>query len=98
MSDRYLLQLTAIRSLNDDLRTRLHGGVVSVAEEIKELGPVVHAHALLTMAESNCFDDEERSSGRFFFCARLFHWWISYGDSPNPASAKLTKRTLFLSL
>ena len=98
MSDRYLLELTAIRSLNDDLRTRLHGGVVSVAEEIKELGPIVHAHALLAMAESEYFDDEEHSSGRFFFCARLFHWWISYGGSPNPASAKLTTRSLFLSI
>ena len=98
MTDRYLLQLTAIRELNDQLRTRLRGGMLSVSDEVKELGAVVHAHALVTMAESDCFDDEEHSSGRFFFCARLFHWWISYGGSPNPASAKLTKRTLFLSL
>jgi hypothetical protein len=98
MSDGYLLQLATIRSLNDELRTRFHGGSVTVSDEVKELGTIVHAHALLTMAETDCFDDEEHQSGRFFFCARLFRWSISYGDSPNPASRKLTKRELHLSL
>ena len=65
MTDRYLLQLAAIRDLNDQLRTRLRGGMLSVSDEVKELGVVVHAHALVTMAESDCFDDEEHSSGRF---------------------------------
>ena len=96
--DRYLSQLVAIRSLNDELRTRFRGGRVSVSDEVRELGHIVHAHALVTMAEATAFDDVEHRSGRFFFCARLFRWSISYGDSRNPANAKVTKRELLLSL
>jgi hypothetical protein len=98
MSDRYLLQLVAIRALNDELRTRFRGGTVTVSEEVKKLGHIVVANALLTMAETDCFDNDEHQAGRFPFCARLFRWWISYGDSPNPANGRLTKRELFLSL
>jgi hypothetical protein len=50
------------------------------------------------MAETDWFENDEHQAGRFPFCARLFRWWISYGDSPNPANPKLTKRELFLSL
>ena len=96
--DRYLLQLVAIRARNDELRTRFCGGVIAVSDEVKELGDIVVAHALLTMAEATEFDDEEHACGRFSFCARLFRWWISYENSPNPASCGLTKRKLFLSL
>ncbi len=42
------LQLVAIRSHNDDLRTRFRGGTVSVSDEVMELGDIVDAHALLT--------------------------------------------------
>jgi hypothetical protein len=94
----YLLQLVAIRSRNDELRTRFRGGIVSVADEVKELGDIVVAHALLTMAEATEFDDEEHAGGSFVFCARQFRWSISYGDSRNPANAKITKRELHLSL
>ena len=96
--DGYLFQLVAIRSHNDELRTRFRGGTVSISDEVKELGHVVVADALLTMAESTEFDDEERAAGRFLFCARQFRWSISYGDSRNPANAKITKRELRLSL
>ena len=96
--DGYLLQLVAIRSHNDELRTRFAGGTVSVSDEVKELGHIVVAHTLLTMAEATAFDDEEHATGRFSFCARQFRWSISYGDSPNPANAKITKRELHLSL
>ena len=93
-----MLQLVAIRAHNDELRTRFRGGTVSVSDEVRELGDIVVAHALLTMAEATTFDDVEHRSGRFAFCARLFRWSISYGDSRNPASAKITKRELHLSL
>jgi len=96
--DSYLLQLVAIRSHNDELRTRFRGGTVSVSDEVKEFGQIVVAHALLTMAEATEFDDEEHATGRFVFCARQFRWSISYGDSRNPANAKITKRELRLSL
>lgn len=96
--DRYLSQLVAIRSHNDELRTRFRGGRVVVSDEVKDLGDIVVAHALVAMAESTAFDDREHRSGRFFFCARLFRWSISYGGSRNPASAKITKRELHLLL
>ncbi len=98
MADRYLLQLVAIRALNDELRAHFRGGTITVAEEVKDLGPIVAANALLAMAETNWFENDEHQAGCFPFCARLFRWWISYGDSPNPANGKLTKRELFLSL
>ena len=96
--DWYLVQLLAIRAHNDELRTRLRGGTVSISDKVKELGDIVVAHAIVAMAESTEFDDEEHGSGRFFFCARQFRWSISYGDSRNPANAKITKRELHLSL
>ena len=96
--DRYLIQVASIRSLNDELRTRFRGGSVVVDDEIRELGHVVLAHALLAMAETESFDDDERSSGRFWFCARVFRWSISYGESPNPVDPKWTKRVLYLAL
>jgi hypothetical protein len=70
--DRYLSQLVAIRALNDELRTRFRGGTVSVSDAVQELGDIVVAHALLTMAEATEFDDREHKAGRFVFCARLF--------------------------
>jgi hypothetical protein len=94
--DWYLLQLAAIRSHNDELRTRFRGGTVSVSGEVKELGDIVVAHALLAMADTIEFDDEEHASGGFMFFARHFRWSISYGDSPNPANARITKRELHL--
>ena len=96
--DRYLLQLVAIRACNDELRTRFVGGTVSVSDEVKELGGIVVAHALLTMSEASEFDDEEHATGRFVFCARQFRWSISYGGSRNPANARITTRELFLFL
>ncbi|MGA2496070.1 MAG: hypothetical protein ABSF67_24635 [Roseiarcus sp.] len=96
--DGYLLQLVAIRAHNDELRTRFRGGTVSVSDEVKELGHIVVAHALLTMAEATELDDEEHANGSFLFCARQFRWSISYGDSRNPANAKITRRELRLSL
>lgn len=90
------MQLLAIRAHNDELRTRLRGGTVTIADVIKELGPTVVAHALVAMAESTEFDDDEHQSGHFWFCARQFHWFISYGGSKNPASTTLTKRDLNL--
>ncbi|MDR3571714.1 MAG: hypothetical protein P4L81_06005, partial [Candidatus Pacebacteria bacterium] len=92
----YLIQTIAIRALNDDLRTRLRGGTVSLSDKVKELGDIVVAHAIITMAEATAFDNEEHQSGNFIFCARRFRWSISYGDSHNPANAKITKRELFL--
>ena len=96
--DRYLLQLVAIRAHNDELRTHFRGGIVSVSDEVNELGQTVVAHALLAIAEATEFDDEEHASGHFHFCARQFRWSISYGDSRNPACARITKRELHLSL
>jgi len=96
--DGYLLQLVAIRSHNDELRTRFRGGTVSVSDEVKELGDIVVAHALVAMAEATAFDDAEHKSGRFVFCARLFRWSIAYGESRNPANTKITRRELRLSL
>ena len=96
--DRYLSQVVATRALNDELRTRFRGGRIVVPDGVRELGHVVVAHALVTMAETTAFDDVEHKSGRFFFCARLFRWSISYGDSRNPANARITKRELHLSL
>ena len=96
--DGYLLHLAWTRSHNDELRTRLRGGKVSVSDEVKELGHIVVAHALLAMAEATGFDDEEHQSGHFFFCARRFRWSIGYGDSRDPADAEVTKRELHLSL
>ena len=95
--DGYLLELVAIRSLNDELRTCFRGGTVSVSVEVRELGPIVVAHALLMMAEATDFADNEHKSGRFIFCARLFRWSVSYGDSRNPANREITKRELHLS-
>jgi hypothetical protein len=96
--DGYLLQLVAIRAHNDELRTRFAGGTVSVSDEVKELGYIVVAHALVAMAEATEFDDEEHAGGRFLFCARQFRWSISYNDSCNPANARITKRELHLSM
>ena len=96
--DWYLIQTVAIRALNDELRTRFRGGTVSVSENVRELGHIVVAHAFLMMAETTQFDNEEHQAGRFVFCARVFRWTISYGDSPNPANAKITKRELHLTL
>jgi hypothetical protein len=50
------------------------------------------------MAQATEFDDEEHVVGWFLFCARQFRWSISYGDSRNPANAKITRRELHLSL
>jgi len=50
------------------------------------------------MAKATEFDDEENASGRFLFCDSQFRWSISYGDSRNPAKAKITRRELQLSL
>jgi len=94
--DWYLLQTVAIRAHNDELRTRLRGGIVTIADEVQELGATVVAHALVTMAESTAFDDEEHQHGHFTFCARCFRWLISYGGSRNPANAKITNRELHL--
>jgi hypothetical protein len=96
--DGYLLQLVTIRAHNDALRTEFRGGTVSVSEQVKELGNIVVAHALLAMAEATEFDDDEHAAGHFRFCARQFRWSISYGDSRNPANARITKRELRLSL
>jgi hypothetical protein len=96
--DGYLAQHVAIRSHNDELRTRLRGGAVSLSDDVQELGPIIVAHALVAMTESTEFDDEEHQSGRFLFCARMFRWSISYSDSRNPANAKITRRELLLSL
>ena len=96
--DGYLLQLVAIRTFNDDLHTRFRGGTVSVSDEVRELGHIVVAHALLMMAQATDFADDEHESGRFLFCARLFRWSISYGDSRNPANREITKRELHLSI
>ena len=94
--DWYLVQTVVIRSLNDELRTRFRGGTISVSDEVKELGHVVVANALLMMVEATEFDDEEHMNGHFHFCNRIFRWSISYGDSRNPANAKITKRELHL--
>lgn len=94
--DGYLLQLAAIRSHNDELRTRFRGGTISVSDDVRQLGHVVVAHALLAMAASDRFDNDEHQAGRFVFCARLFRWRISYGGSPNPANRKLTMRELLI--
>ena len=96
--DWYLIQTVAIRALNDELRTRLRGGTVIVSDRVKELGDIVVAHAIVAMAESTEFDDDEHQSGHFWFCARQFHWFISYGGSKNPASTTLTKRDLNLTI
>jgi hypothetical protein len=96
--DGYLAQLVAIRSHNYELRAHLRGGTVSLSDDVEELGPIVVAHALVAMTETTEFDDEEHQSGRFIFCARVFRWSISYGDSCNPANAKITKRELLVSL
>ena len=69
---------------------------VSVSDEVKELGHVVVANALLMMVEATEFDDEEHMNGHFHFCNRIFRWSISYGDSRNPANAKITERELHL--
>lgn len=98
LMDWYLVQTVAIRSLNDELRTRFRGGTVSVSDEVKELGPVVVANALLMMVDATEFDDDEHMNGHFHFCNRVFRWSISYGESRNPANAKTTKRELLLSL
>lgn len=66
-TDGYSLQLVAIRSHNDELRSRFRGGKVSVSDEVRELGHIVVAHALLTMAEASEFDHAEHSGGRFAF-------------------------------
>ena len=89
--DGYLAQPVAIRSHNDELRTRFRGGIVSLSDDVEELGPIVVAHALVAMTQTTEFDDEEHQSGRFIFCARVFRWSISYGNSRNPANAKITK-------
>lgn len=96
--DWYLVQTVAIRSHNDELRTRFRGGTVTMSNQVKELGDIVVANALLMMVETTEFDDEEHMNGRFSFCGRVFRWSISYGDSRNPANAKITKRELHLSL
>lgn len=96
--DGYLRQLVFIRAYNDALRTQFRGGTILVSETIKELGDTVVAQALLIMAASTDFDDEEHGVGHFIFCSRLFRWEISYGGSPNPANAKITRRTLYLTL
>ena len=72
--DWYLLQLAAIRSHNDELRTRFRGGTISISDEIRELGSIVVAHALLAMTEITSFDDREHRTGRFVFCGRVFRW------------------------
>jgi len=94
--DWYLVQTLAIRAHNDELRTRLRGGSVTIAEEIQELGATVVANALVTMAEGTEFDDEEHQRGHFIFCARCFRWLITYGSSTNPANSKITRRELHL--
>lgn len=98
MADRYIEYIASVRSLNDELRTRLRGGEVIICDNVQELGSTVVAHALVAMSESKKFDDREHRSGRFVFCARTFRWWISYGDSRNPTNRFKTKRELFLSL
>ena len=62
--DGYLLQLVAIRAHNDELRTRFRGGTVSVSDEVKELGQIVVAHALLTMAEARAPDRLDPTGAR----------------------------------
>ena len=87
MTDRYLQQVLAIRSLNDELRTRFRGGTISISDEVRELGTIVVAHALLALTESTTFDDPEHSTGHFAFCGRIFRWRISYDGRQFPRGA-----------
>jgi hypothetical protein len=96
MTDRYLQQVAAIRSLNDELRTSFRGGKILISDEMRELGPTVVAHALLTMTETTSFADREHRAGRFVFCGRVFRWCISYGAANAPENARSTKRELHL--
>jgi hypothetical protein len=53
----YIAQLNQARSApTAKLRTRLHGGTVFLSDDVQELGAVVVAHALVTMAETTEFD------------------------------------------
>jgi hypothetical protein len=98
MSDRYLEQVAAIRSRNDELRTRFRGGTISISDEVRELGPTVVAHALLAMADSTTFDDREHSAGRFEFCGRVFRWCIADVERNAYANDTRAPRELILSL
>jgi hypothetical protein len=81
MADDYLRQAVWARAKNDELRTLLRGGSVSVADHIRALGATVVAQALLQMAEGTRFNDEDHSSGWFVFCSRVFRWSITdYGN------------------
>ncbi len=46
MSDYHLLQTVAIRALKDELCMRFRGGTITVSDQVKELGTIVHADCL----------------------------------------------------
>ena len=94
--DWHLVQTLAIRALNDELRTRFRGGTVYFSDDLRELGPIVVAHACLTMIDETKFDDDEHRTGHFEFLLRRFRWSISYCGSRNPAKPRITKRELDL--
>ena len=94
--DWYLVQTVAIRALNNELRTRFRGGTIHFADNVRELGSIVVAHACLMMVEETEFDDQEHRAGHFDFLLRRFRWSISYCGSRNPANATITKRELDL--
>jgi hypothetical protein len=92
--DRYLIQTVALRHLNDELRTRFRGGTVVIHDEVRELGSLVVANAILAMAENSVFHDDEHKNGHFYFLMLRFDWAISYGGSRNPCNPRATNREL----
>ena len=103
------LAVDAIRTLNDEFRQTLRGGIVVFTAAVLALGDQAQAEILKTVAELDRFDPDndphgEHDFGTFEFEGQRLFFKIDYYDlalywhSPNPADPEVTTRVLTVML
>jgi len=104
-----IVDVTAIRRLNDPLRQSLRGGLVVMTAGVRALSEARQLEILTAVANFDRFDADNDPYGEHDFGAvelgpdRLF-WKVDYYDqaltnhSPDPADATATKRVLTIML
>ena len=104
-----IVDVSAIRELNDQLRQSLRGGVLVMTAGVIALGQAHQLQILEALAQFDVFDESNDPYGEHDFGAlavdgeRLF-WKIDYFDrslaagSPDPADPSVTTRVLTIML
>ena len=82
------MNLEALRSRNDTLRTEFKGGRVLMTEGVRELPPRLRGQALYHMSRYQAFDDDsDHGEGLFIYAGIVFAWHI--GEFANQLSLTL---------